>query len=69
MSVDVRDYPWTWYWREAGDHPESVADCGITCESRPGHGYSVVRCPRYVDKETWEKVASHICDLHNENLK
>ena len=67
-EIDVKNYPWNWYWRTDGTELH-LSDCGITCEPHPGHGYSIVRCPRYISKEQWEEIASHICELHNASLK
>jgi len=47
--------PWQWYWR--AENPEEhgdVADCGVFHEKRPGHAYSIARCPRYETREQWE---------------
>lgn len=53
--------PWTWYWRESVEDDCSIfADCGITSETRPGHVYTVVRCPRYQTKEQWATDAAFI---------
>jgi len=57
------DPPWRWYWRT---DDQGNADCGIYAEPRPGHAYSIVRCPRYMTKEQWEQVAERIVSAVNE---
>ncbi len=66
-DIDIKNYPWTWYWRYDNDTGE--ANCGITCEPRLGHGYAVVRCPKYFTEQQWKELADYICNLHNRSLK
>lgn len=61
MAEDLADYRWQWHWRSANGE----ADCGIFAEVRNGHAYSVARCPRYMKRPDWEKLATLICDTHN----
>jgi hypothetical protein len=62
-DVDVRDYQWSFYWRK--DPEAELPEGGIVCEPLQGHGYAVVRMPKYMSKEHWEVLAHHICELHN----
>jgi len=64
MSEDLTAYRWNWYWRST----DGEADCGIHAEVRTGHVYAVACCPRYMKRAEWEKMATHICDLHNAAL-
>lgn len=66
MSDDLLALRWGWYWRETED---GEADCGITAETRPGHAYAIMRCPRYVTEKKWRAFATHVCDLHNATLE
>jgi len=51
--------PWAWYWRT---NDEGESDCGVFHESRPGHAYSVCRCPRYQERSKWEPDARLIAE-------
>lgn len=58
--------PYFTYWRE---DEEGYPDCGIFSESRPGHAYSIARCPKYVSKEEWLVNSEFIikaCNYHND---
>jgi hypothetical protein len=57
---------WKWDWNT---NANDEADCGVYTETIIGHAYAIVRCPRYLTKEQWAQVASHICELHNASLR
>ena len=63
--TDLLTTEWKWYWRT---NENGEAYCGILTEPRPGHAYSIARCPRYLTEAQWTEIATHICDLHNSSL-
>ena len=65
IDLDLINTRWSWYWREE----DGMAVGGITMESRPGHGGVICRCPKFYSRERWEKLADHICNLHNASLE
>lgn len=41
-------------------NPDGHAECGIYYERRPGHAYSVARCPRYVREAEWLETSNRM---------
>ena len=53
--MDITRTKWLWNWSVLDGEPY----CGVYAELRPGHAYSICRCPRYLTKEQWTEYATH----------
>lgn len=61
-------YSFKWQWHSDMDDVTGLNNGSVYFEPIRGQAYCLMKAPKYMKKEDWEKLAKYIVDEHNRKL-